>query len=139
MTSFAEMIRARDQWTIEDAIANLYEVFDTVEGYPWTGQYDLAILQVGRAYLRSIGIDVNDLLRTDWPLVRYSTPNPNPTLPKKRRLAIFERDDFTCKHCGETDDLTVDHIVPRSKGGDDSDENLQTLCRSCNSRKGPRI
>ncbi len=43
-----------------------------------------------------------------------------------------------CAACGSTVDLTVDHIQPRSLGGTDSIENLRTLCRSCNARKGTR-
>jgi 5-methylcytosine-specific restriction endonuclease McrA len=54
------------------------------------------------------------------------------------RWAIFERDDFTCQHCGSRRDLTVDHIQPEAKGGELTMENAQTLCRSCNSKKGAK-
>ncbi len=50
---------------------------------------------------------------------------------------ILARDDYTCTYCGCTDNLTIDHIVPRSKGGarwDDS--NVTTACRTCNQAKG---
>ena len=43
-----------------------------------------------------------------------------------------------CEYCGRPDRLTVDHIVPISKGGDSRRENLQCLCKPCNSRKGNR-
>lgn len=54
----------------------------------------------------------------------------------KLSLAIYRRDGFRCKSCGLTGDLTVDHIVPESAGGGANEDNLQTLCRSCNSKKG---
>ena len=47
-----------------------------------------------------------------------------------------ERDNFTCLHCGVRKHLSVDHIVPESGGGTLSSKNLQTLCRTCNSKKG---
>jgi hypothetical protein len=52
------------------------------------------------------------------------------------RWSVFRRDHYACVHCGSTADLTVDHIHPVSLGGADSPENLQTLCRTCNSSKG---
>ena len=60
------------------------------------------------------------------------------SISKDLRAAIFERDQHRCLHCGAQDDLSVDHIVPESKGGLLSLSNLQTLCRPCNSRKGAR-
>ena len=58
------------------------------------------------------------------------------TIADKVRWAVWERDDFTCCHCGKRRYLTVDHITPESKGGLTILANLQTLCKSCNSRKG---
>lgn len=51
------------------------------------------------------------------------------------RWEVWERDNFTCRKCGVRQFLSVDHIVPRSEGGSDELDNLQTLCQSCNSRK----
>jgi len=59
-------------------------------------------------------------------------------IPTALRWAVWERDNFTCKRCGSRRDLTCDHIVPESQGGPTIEENLQTLCRRCNSRKGTR-
>ena len=60
----------------------------------------------------------------------------------KKRNRIFkqliERDGKYCAHCGRTDDLTVDHIIPISNNGDDELDNLQILCRACNSSKKDR-
>jgi hypothetical protein len=44
-----------------------------------------------------------------------------------------------CFYCGATDDLSIDHIIPRSKGGSDEEANLQCLCLPCNMRKGNRV
>lgn len=69
----------------------------------------------------------------------------NSEAKKKKRigpalaLSVFRRDGFICKACKKTGDLTVDHIIPESLGGLTSEENLQTLCRSCNSIKGTKL
>ncbi len=55
------------------------------------------------------------------------------------KKAVFERDAYRCKHCETHIDLTVDHIYPKSKGGIDDLDNLQTLCRPCNSKKGAKV
>lgn len=53
-----------------------------------------------------------------------------------RKWEVFKRDGYACQTCGSEVDLCVDHIIPLSLGGSDLDENLQTLCRRCNSSKG---
>lgn len=57
-------------------------------------------------------------------------------IPADVRWAVWERDNFTCKHCGSRRNLTVDHIYPEVLGGEATVENCQTLCKPCNSRKG---
>lgn len=59
-----------------------------------------------------------------------------PTINAKKRLQIYTRDGYKCCKCQSSVDLTVDHIVPQSKGGTNSDKNLQTMCRKCNMEKG---
>jgi 5-methylcytosine-specific restriction endonuclease McrA len=55
------------------------------------------------------------------------------------RRNIFLRDKFQCQYCGSTDTkLTLDHILPRSRGGESSWENLIAACPKCNSKKGNR-
>lgn len=51
---------------------------------------------------------------------------------------VFELDAYRCVTCGGFEDLTCDHIIPEAKGGPATFENLQTMCRSCNSRKGTK-
>lgn len=68
-----------------------------------------------------------------------SDPDAKPSqITEFLRWAVFERDNFTCKKCGSRSRLTADHILAESKGGEATMENLQTLCRSCNSRKGAK-
>ena len=52
------------------------------------------------------------------------------------RHNIFKRDKHECQYCGTRDDLTLDHIIPRSKGGRSTWNNLVTACKRCNTQKG---
>ena len=52
------------------------------------------------------------------------------------RSMIYKRDNNTCQYCGARSKLTIDHVIPRSKGGTDSWENLVVACSSCNTKKG---
>jgi hypothetical protein len=61
------------------------------------------------------------------------------SIPKSLREQVYTRDGRTCLSCGSTEDLTLDHIHPYSRGGSDDESNLQTLCRSCNSKKGATV
>jgi len=54
------------------------------------------------------------------------------------RRAVFARDRHRCQYCGSTRHLTVDHVVPRSRGGEDTWDNLVTSCAPCNRKKGDR-
>ncbi|NTV01466.1 MAG: HNH endonuclease [Chlorobiaceae bacterium] len=55
------------------------------------------------------------------------------------RKNIFLRDGFRCQYCGRKDvPLTIDHVMPKSRGGEDTWENLITACRPCNTSKGNR-
>jgi 5-methylcytosine-specific restriction endonuclease McrA len=55
------------------------------------------------------------------------------------RKNILRRDLYKCQYCNRSDiALTIDHLIPRSKGGDDSWENLVTACVKCNNKKGDR-
>ena len=54
------------------------------------------------------------------------------------RQRVYDRDGRACVECGGRLALALDHIIPHSRGGEDTYENLQTMCRSCNSAKGAR-
>jgi 5-methylcytosine-specific restriction endonuclease McrA len=55
---------------------------------------------------------------------------------KITRRAVFARDSWTCQYCGCRSNLTVDHVIPRSKGGGSEWENIVASCAPCNRRKG---
>lgn len=57
---------------------------------------------------------------------------------KITRRAVFARDGWQCQYCGRRNSLTMDHVIPRSKGGETSWENVVTCCAGCNRRKGDR-
>jgi len=89
----------------------------------------------------------SNLGTSDWPGWEELGVNPKPVFsprPKKDsigqglRMRVFERDEFKCRHCGAQKDLSADHVIPESKGGKTELENLQTLCKSCNCKKGGR-
>ena len=54
------------------------------------------------------------------------------------RKNVLKRDHHTCQYCGARNRLTIDHILPKSRGGRDTWENLVAACASCNNRKGDR-
>lgn len=58
-------------------------------------------------------------------------------LRKSKRRTVLARDGHRCVMCGCADEtlLTLDHVIPRSRGGPNSNDNLQTLCRACNEAK----
>jgi 5-methylcytosine-specific restriction endonuclease McrA len=64
-------------------------------------------------------------------------PRPIPHLSKRE---IFRRDEYTCQYCGrQTVHLTIDHVVPRYRGGIHTWSNLVAACPPCNRKKGGRM
>lgn len=54
------------------------------------------------------------------------------------RQNIFKRDRQQCQYCGKSKDLTIDHVMPKSRGGKSTWSNLVTACKRCNSLKGDK-
>ncbi len=68
----------------------------------------------------------------------YMIKRPRPRVRLTRR-EIFMRDHYTCQYCGKVGrDLTLDHVVPRHRGGKHTWENLVSACKACNHRKAGR-
>ena len=69
-------------------------------------------------------------------LKSYVKPQSNPNFT---RFNVFLRDKFTCQYCGSKNELTFDHLLPRSKGGKTDWNNVVTACTCCNVKKGGRL
>ena len=69
-------------------------------------------------------------------LLRYIKHNKK-TL-KVNRNRIYRRDNFQCVYCNSKKDLTIDHIIPKSRGGGNDWYNLVTSCSKCNNKKADR-
>lgn len=104
-------------WAIEDA--DTWEI-DDENFLQWSA------LILARARKLGIGTTLN------------KEPKKVP-IPSELRWAVWERDRFTCLHCGTRRHLSIDHVIPESKGGPATLENLQTLCKPCNSKKRDRL
>ena len=72
------------------------------------------------------------------PKVRETQIIPPKPLTPGVRSRVYHRDGHKCLKCGTTENLTLDEVVPKSKGGKRSYENCQTLCSKCNGEKGSK-
>jgi len=94
------------------------------------------IIEATKARLRAerISFPVPSVIR----LVTYVRLPHRLVLPVTRRT-VLARDNYICQYCGEVytkAELTMDHVVPRSRGGEHAWENVVTACLRCNQRKG---
>ncbi|MDJ0770221.1 MAG: HNH endonuclease [Ilumatobacter sp.] len=69
--------------------------------------------------------------------LRYMVKAPRRRMAVVSRRAVFARDEYRCQYCGSRAD-SIDHVVPRSRGGHDVWENLAAACRPCNTAKRDR-
>lgn len=61
---------------------------------------------------------------------------------RRKRLYVYQRDQYCCKLCGKAltyEEATLDHVIPRSKGGSGSINNLVTACKPCNQSKDDKL
>jgi 5-methylcytosine-specific restriction endonuclease McrA len=105
-------------WSWQDAIKAVFlERVNIVE------QYDQAV------HSPSIEMKLPSVVS----LKTYVKPSTNPAFT---RFNVFLRDRFVCQYCGSRDDLTFDHLLPRSRGGHTTWMNVVAACSPCNLRKG---
>lgn len=110
----------------------------------------LTVCSVNRAFLL-VFLDKAELLKTEEGAVMRSIDRtfPKPSVIKigryinipyrgvvLTRTNVFKRDGNKCQYCGASRSLTLDHLIPRSKGGQSTWRNLVTACRNCNAKKG---
>lgn len=69
----------------------------------------------------------------------FGEQTKRPPIPRELVDAVYRRDGGRCVYCGSTENLQLDHIIPFSKGGATTIENLQLLCRKCNLEKSNHI
>ena len=90
------------------------------------------MLENGTGFIHSVGnaFSVPSVIR-----LAYMIKRPRPKV-KLTRFEVFNRDQHTCQYCGEkTRQLTLDHIIPRYRGGQNTWENVVGACIPCNRRK----
>jgi 5-methylcytosine-specific restriction endonuclease McrA len=73
--------------------------------------------------------------------IRLTIGNParHWKVPPVNRREVLKRDSHTCQYCGTSKRLTLDHVIPRSKGGQHTWDNVVTACERCNSTKSDRL
>ncbi len=59
-------------------------------------------------------------------------------LPSVSRRELLRRDGHRCQYCGSSKQLTIDHVIPRSKGGTHTWDNVTIACETCNHKKGDK-
>lgn len=103
----------------------------------------IVLLDRGKAEVLEHGLGVIRTTSLSMPLpsvirLVYLIRRPRPQMKLTRR-DIFARDNYSCQYCGiKTRDLTIDHVIPRHRGGKHVWENLVSACKACNHRKGNR-
>ncbi len=71
--------------------------------------------------------------------LNYFVKVPRAEMRKVSRRAVLARDNHSCQYCGSRAHLTIDHVVPKSRGGATTWDNIVTSCAPCNARKGDRL
>lgn len=127
-------MRARDAQEERQALERLHTtIADMVEAavpfWHWGDGYGGSVFE-----MISEAFDAKSLPR---PPAKESSGRT--AIPRPLRKAVFERDAYRCQMCGDHKDLHIDHVIPVVAGGLDEFDNLQTLCQTCNLRKGARL
>ena len=96
----------------------------------FTGKAEIVKYDDARPIITSIGEYLRPLIIK---LVKY-VYLPFKKIPLTRNN-IYRRDGYTCMYCDSRENLTLDHVIPKCKGGSNSWDNLVTCCKKCNAKK----
>lgn len=100
----------------------------------WRGKAEVLENDLGVIQTPSYSFPLPSVIR-----IVYAVKRPRPRRRLTRR-EVFIRDRYQCQYCGkETRDLTLDHVIPRFRGGKYTWENVVSACRACNRRKAGHI
>ncbi|MDX9802410.1 MAG: HNH endonuclease [Dehalococcoidales bacterium] len=103
----------------------------------------IVLIHEGKAEMIENGMGFIHAISTDFPLptvirLDYMVRPPRHN-NKLTRVGVFRRDNYTCQYCGKQSMvLTIDHIIPRHRGGEHTWENVTSACPKCNHRKAGR-
>jgi len=104
----------------------------------------VVLLYQGKAEMLENGVGLIHSANQSFPVpsvirLPYLIKRPFRSEKKLTRLEVFQRDKYTCQYCGkQTRQLTLDHVIPRHRGGQHTWENVVSACTACNRRKAGR-
>lgn len=84
------------------------------------------------------GKTIHSCVASPFENMKYVKLYGREAIPHELRMAVYERDGYACIECGRPTDLTCDHIIAVTSGGETILENLRTLCFPCNLKKSAR-
>ena len=108
-------------WSWRDAIKAVF-----LDRVSVVSEYDVKARSPSQEFALPSVIALRDFVRQDRP-------------PAFTRFNVFLRDGFECAYCGTSENLTFDHVIPRSRGGRTTWENIVAACSPCNLRKGGKL
>ena len=104
----------------------------------------LGLIMNGKAEMVANGRGYIHTTRLSYPRpsvirLEHMVKRPRPRVKLTKR-EVFRRDNYTCQYCGrQTAHLTIDHVIPRHRGGQHRWDNLVAACPGCNRHKGGRM
>lgn len=115
--------------------------YDGSMSHVWDGLHEHLGHAHGTCILRSESRNLNECaLDGPSPTARVTKDGHiRKSISSPKRLRVYKKDGYKCVSCGTSEDLSVDHIHPVSRGGSNDMANLQTMCLPCNMSKGAKI